>query len=512
MVNNPVETRRKLILRERDEGKIHTALFILGVSFLIFYFIFGKTSKLIEVDSDNVTNYYLMIGTLLAVYSFQWATFRKYKTLSFYLSVYLIVNLAVLSVLSYGSLLFQLPALVLFMLVFDNLVSFRMLPRRNLRFGAFVLILIFMAFLGNLFTFVTQAAGLPITFESQSDVMIALGTNVPLLEFHGMVILSPHIDLLISPMEYFIFMLLAILVSENYYEIVSYVVSRHSASKGISATAYGVIGALSCQCESAIALLPAVAIFVIDLLLLPLIFLSILLLLGTYILVTRFYKNNRKIFSTDIIFGKATKNFIFLGIVLLLIGTPVLITVGVYYSMQTNPLFFFGVAMITIFTGYVMMIYIGKFLKINGSGLIVPVCLMLIASVISIVWYIPEFTEMALESATVYGFMDLTGILSGVLFGLSYSLFKGEGKNSLTEYIMILFGVIPLFVFYYSMKIDRAIYPFWNVYTQLEFSLILWFVMLPLMWIATHISLNDLVFSDSATIEESFIYDAGLFN
>jgi hypothetical protein len=369
-----------------------------------------------------------------------------------------------------------------------------------------------MAFLGNLFTLVNQAAGFPITFESQSDVMIALGTTVPLLEFHGMVILSPHVDLIISPMEYFIFMFLAILVSENYYEIVSYVVSRHSASKGISATAYGVVGALSCQCESAIALLPAVAIFVIDLLLLPLIFLSILLLLGTYILVTRFYKNNRKIFSTDNIFGKPTKNFIFSGIVVLLIGTPVLVTVGVYYSMQTNPLFFFGVAMITIFTGYVMMIYIGKLLKISGSGLIVPVSLMLIASLVSIVWYIPEFTEMALESAAIYGFMDLTGILSGVLFGLSYSLFKGEGKNSLTEYIMILFGVIPLFVFYYSMKIDRAIYPFWNVYTQLEFSLILWFVMLPLMWIATHISLNDLVVPGSGTIEESFVYDTGLFN
>jgi hypothetical protein len=512
MVNNPVETRRKLILREADEGKIHTALFIFGTLFLFFYFILGQASKLIEVDSDNVINYYLMLGTLLAVYSFQWASFRRYKTLSFYTSAYLIANLVVLSILSYGSILFLFPAMVLFMLLFDNLVSFRAFPRRNLRFGAFILILIFMAFLGNLFTFVNQAAGLPITFESQSDVMIALGTTVPLLEFHGMVILSPHVDLIISPMEYFIFMLLAMLVSENYYEIISYVVSRHSTAKGISATAYGVVGALSCQCESAIALLPAVAIFVIDLLLLPLIFLSILLLLGTYILVTRFYKNNRKPLFGGNIFGKRAKTLIFLGIASLLIGTPVLVTVGVYYSMQNNPLFFFGVAMITIFTGYIMMIYIGKFLKINGSGLILPVSLMLIASVISIVWYIPDFTEMALESASIYGFMNLTGILSGILFGLSYSLFKREGKNSLTEYIMILFGVIPLFVFYYSMKIDRAIYPFWNVYTQLEFSLILWFVMLPLMWIATHISLNDLVVQDSASIGNNVINDGSLFD
>ena len=512
MVNDVAENSKKRSFTAGYEEKIRTVLFLLGLFFLFWYFILGRISGLVNVDSDNATNYYLMIVTLLSVYSFQWATYCRFNTLSFYLSCYLIVNLLVLSVISYGSLLFPLSALILFILVLDNLIAFSEFPRRNLRMGAFALILLLMVLLGNLFTFVNQPAGFPITFESQKDVMIALGTSVPLLEYHGMVILTSHLDIIISPMEYFIFMFLAILVSENYYEIVSYVVSRHSASRGIEATAYGVVGALSCQCESAIALLPTVAIFVIDLLLLPLILLSLLLLVGTYILVTRFYKKNRKIFFNSFIFGFWKKYLLFSATIVLLLGTPVLVTLGVYYSLQTYPLFFFGVAMITIFTGYVMMIYIGKLLRITGSGSKLPIILVVVASTISIIWYVPMLTEMALRSASIYALMDLSGIISGLLFGLSYSLYKRGGKNSLTEYITVLFGMVPLFVFYYSMKIDRVIYPYWGIYTQIKFSLILWSLMLPFMWVATHKSLNDLVVTDTTLDSDSYGSDIGMIN
>ena len=72
--------------------------------------------------------------------------------------------------------------------------------------------------------------------------------------------------------------------------------------------------------------------------------------------------------------------------------------------------------------------------------------------------------------------------------------------------------MVPLFVFYYSMKIDRVIYPYWGIYTQIKFSLILWSLMLPFMWVATHKSLNDLVVTDTTLDSDSYGSDIGMIN
>ena len=90
MVNDVAENSKKLSFTAGYEEKIRTVLFFLGLFFLFWYFILGRISGLVNVDSDNVTNYYLMIVTLLSVYSFQWATYCRFNTLSFYLSCYLI--------------------------------------------------------------------------------------------------------------------------------------------------------------------------------------------------------------------------------------------------------------------------------------------------------------------------------------------------------------------------------------------------------------------------------------
>ncbi len=472
--------------------RYHVLFTISIIFFILIWFAMGLSSRAVTAYTDSFSLLYGMIITFFLIVILYIPISSRFKTIGFYISGFIIINSTVLSMISINSQLIFFAIIALVISVADNLVYYSGMRKRLTRISIFLAVLILMAILGNLFTVVTQPPGFPITFESLKDVMIGLGTSLPVMEYAGVMIISSRVDIIISPIEYFLFFSIAALVSENYYEIISYVVEKNAVGSGISATAYGIVGALSCQCESAIALLPTMAVLIIDTVLLPIVFLSFALLLGTYILVTRFYKKGKSFpFKFKITQKRSSRLYLTLSVLTLMV-VPFVVLVGVYLSWQLSPLFFFPSGMLMTLSGYSLVFLINRVFKIAKGNLVITLIFIIAASILSLVWFVPKITAYAFYYPSYYGLMSLSNFISGTMFGYAYARSGYEGRASLNEYITVLFGFIPVIVLYESEVLGLSIWSFFGLFGQIEFSLLAWIFMLPLMWVATHRGLSNL--------------------
>ena len=121
-----------------------------------------------------------------------------------------------------------------------------------------------------MYLLITQPSPAAITIEYLPDKMSAIGLPTPITEYYGLFITTAHGDILIGPLVFFVIFAATVLLVENYHLIIPlYVKSLRGNNKimgGIVSSGYGVVAGMSCQCESAIALLPAVAILLLNIL------------------------------------------------------------------------------------------------------------------------------------------------------------------------------------------------------------------------------------------------------
>jgi len=472
--------------------RYHILFSVSIVLFILLWFITGLSFGSVTAYTDSYSLLYGMLITFLCIMGSYVPVSLKFRTAGFYMSGFVMINSLVLAMISINTQLMVFALTALVVSIADNLVYYSGFRKRLTRASIFIAVLILMAVLGNVFTLVAQPPGFPITFESLRDVMIGLGTKLPVMEYAGVMIISSRVDIIISPIEYFLFFAIAALVSENYYEIISYVVERNSMGTGISATAYGIVGALSCQCESAIALLPTMAVLIIDTVLLPIVFLSFALLLGTYILVTRFYKQGKGFPLKFKIRRRGSSRLYLMLSILTLAVVPLIILVGVYYSWQLSPLFFFPSGMLMTLSGYSLIFLIGRVFRSGRGNLTLNMAVIIGATILSLIWFVPRVTAYAYFNPSFYGLMSLSNFISGTLFGYAYARLGEQGKISLNEYITVLFGFIPVAVLYESEVLGLSIWSFFGLFGQIEFSLLAWIFMLPLMWVATHRGLSHI--------------------
>ncbi|EQB71050.1 MAG: hypothetical protein AMDU1_APLC00039G0027 [Thermoplasmatales archaeon A-plasma] len=219
--------------------------------------------------------------------------YRRHSPLSLHISSFILSNMVVLAVAFYGfpELFIIISALAIYAVYYFEIA--RHFSDTVVRIPTFFATLLLMAFLGDIVAHIAQPPGFPVTVESTATMFTILGLKIPLLEEFGVFIISPIASFVTSPVEYILFFSIAALVSENYHEIITFVAGRRVGAGKVGTAVYGLTGALSCQCESFIALLPAVSILLIDYILVPMIFVSAALLSATYILVVRYYKKGR---------------------------------------------------------------------------------------------------------------------------------------------------------------------------------------------------------------------------
>ncbi|MEM0157051.1 MAG: hypothetical protein QXN26_03170 [Thermoplasmataceae archaeon] len=474
----------------------------LALSFTLFIISIFMAYSLgdLVVDTAATGSILVLIVIMAFFYVLQPLFLKWWRPLHLYMASFTLVFLVFLVVafIAFPQFFMLLPSLVLFLIYY--VLSIKDTGDLKVRVPTFFITLALMVVIGNIIGPANQPPGFPVTIESTSSMFVLIGLKVPLLEKFGVTVISTRINMILSPVELLLFFGIASLVSENYHEIITYLTGHRSLSSRVGIAVYGLTGALSCQCESFIALLPAVSILLIDEILVPMIFVSAALLAGTYILVSRLYK--RKLFTTifmpDKWNGMKTPRIAFVAF--MLVSVPVIFTIGIYYSWQKSALFFFLSNMLMVLIGYIFMVELFRIIPYGVTSRRVSSGIAFLGTVIPVAWFLPFMTEAAFHSPAIYGAMTVSGFAGGVLLGTAYSLLNKNDRYVFNEYITVIFSLIPLTIFYITDRLQKAIWPSFTISGQTEFSIIAWLVMLPVMWYATHQALNNLAFIQGGTV------------
>ncbi len=470
------------------------ALLAYSLSIFLAIFSFALSYSQHRLIVDNAALIPLMIsGSLfILICALDLVFYWRGSSLSLHLSSFIIFNMVVFAIIFYGSPEFfiSISALAIFSLYYFE--TAKHISDTVVRIPAFFATLLVMTFLGGIVAHIAQPAGFPVTVESTGTMFTILGLKIPLLEEFGVFIISPIASFVTSPVEYLLFFSIAALVSENYHEIITYVAGRKVGAGKVGTAVYGLTGALSCQCESFIALLPAVSILLIDYILVPMIFVSTALLAATYILVVRYYRKG----LGNIIFepqrwrhGRAGRIAM---VSLIIIGIPLFFTVGIYYSWQRYALFFLLTNMLMILSGYVTAVSIFRIIRVPRISFTGMAVISFAGTALPILWFFPYLTDLAYGIPGYFGLMTLSAFAGGTMLGLAYSSLGIHERLVFNEYITVVFGLLPLVVFYLTDTLQQRIWPVFSMTGQTEFSIIGWLVMLPVMWYATHMSLSSI--------------------
>ncbi len=481
-------------IQVNQRGKLEAISLALSFALFIISIFMAHNLGTLVVDTAATGPILVLLVIMIFFYVLQ-PLFRKWwRPLHLYTASFILVFLVFLAVafVAFPQFFMLLSSLLLFFIYY--VLSVKDTGDLKVRIPTFFVTLALMVVIGNIIGPANQPPGFPVTIESTSSMFVLIGLKVPLLEKFGITVISTKIDMILSPVELLLFFGIASLVSENYHEIITYLTGHRSFSNRLGIAVYGLTGALSCQCESFIALLPAVSILLIDEILVPMIFVSAALLAGTYILVSRLYRRKHftRIFMPDEWKGMKAPRIAFVAF--LLISVPVIFTIGIYYSWQKYALFFFLSNMLMVLAGYVFMVELSRIISYGMASRWMSSGMAFLGTAIPVVWFLPFMTEAAFHSPPIYGAMTVSGFAGGVLLGTAYSMLDKNDRYVFNEYITVIFSLIPLTIFYITDRLQRAIWPSFTISGQTEFSIIAWLVMLPVMWYATHQALNNLAF------------------
>ncbi|MEM0130003.1 MAG: hypothetical protein QW100_01445 [Thermoplasmatales archaeon] len=370
------------------------------------------------------------------------------------------------------------------------LAMFRIeVEHKTTRVTSFILVLTFMFFISKSILLVTQPVPAPLTVELLADKMGAIGEQIPITESAGLFLSTKSTDIIISPFQFFLYLITSVLLVENYHLIVP-LLNKNKKVGGLASAGYSVLSALGCQCESAIGIFPAASFLILNSLLLPFFGLSVTLLLATYLLVSRFYTRSR---IPRIRFGRGSK-FIFPISATWLIGGQIIEVLGVVFGLERNPIFLFGMMMLMILDGFVFYIIIKGLIRSFRLVPALSVFLLILALLLVIVWFIPPLTGATMSNPLVFSLMSYLSLVSGFIVSLaSYSKTSIAGITFLEGYVVAL-GIIPVVLFYLIFYMQKNIWPFWTFSQQIDLSMVLWISMIPFMWLATQSSLFSAVF------------------
>ncbi len=465
---------------------------ILSLFFFVVALDLGYRNGSIIVDSYVFGAAVTFIGLIVLLTAIYVISLTRWKTAAVYLGIIIAFNYA----LSLAFLFHTGLAVILaisFALQIISLISILRKSDGNIpRTVVAVASLLVMLYLGNVLQLVQNRPDTGMVIESTASVFAALGQNLPLLERGGMFVLTDHFDFILSIQQFILFSVLASLIAENYYQIITLVRGKSKSAGTISLAAYSLTGALSCQCESYISVLPALSILLINYILLPVVGLSIILLIATYFLISRVYVPGRSLkFLTRLQTQWSKKYLVVLGAILLIISPFFLIAV-VFYGGLSNAFFFFVSGMLMILVGYIFTLLVSRVISIPIWAKRLDYALGLIGSFILFAWFYPPLTSLAYSIPYVFAVMNISMLAAGISFGIVYLHNIGKWGDILNEYLSTALGIFSLVLFYILATFQVKIWPIFSFQSQLLFALYGWVAMVPLMWITTQISLNRL--------------------
>lgn len=455
--------------------------------FLLFnsFIIYGIITGYFLVTSDAILSFYMaiIVFNILLITSVLW----NRNVISLYIRSFQIFLWLTLIIITRDliSMIFGISSilLILFTIYIDKIDG------SWSRLISHIAVMIFMASIGKMYTFLYQPVPAVLTIEYLPDKMVAIGLPTPITEAFGLFITTSYSDILLGPLVFFIILTASSLLVENYHLIIPLYLKSFRGQKklksGLVAGGYGIVAAMSCQCESAIALLPAVAVLLLNTLLIPFFTLSVVLLLFTYIFIKKYYSIGKVNKLVDITFEKYE---IPLAIAILLVLQAIL-PFAILTKIYENIVIFFLYGMGMILSGYAFGEPMRRIVKFKFHNYL-SYALLSISLFLVLIWYIPSLTDLAYLNPLIYSLMSYSMFISGLLIGIIYTSNDPHIGIFSMEIFSVAVGLIPIIIYYMTFTEGIKIWEFWNITDQMLISLVMWIIMLPVMWYITQKSLS----------------------
>ena len=355
---------------------------------------------------------------------------------------------------------------------------------------AFSIVFGFMMLLSGLVRISHASPGYAMAFASIYDDSPSVG--VPFFFSGGVVVFTEYFTITLSVASFSLYAFLGALLTENYSLIFRFLKGKKNAMAG--STISGAMTAISCQCESLAATFPTVVVLLLSAFIVPLIAESIIFVILTNILLMAYYFRGRKVRLIERLWGVGSNRIYVALMAITILLTPFLEIYGIFFSLESNLIFFGGINILMYVSGVftALLIYrIFPAFSVRGKLAVVP--LVLLSTIIMYIWYVPSLTYFAYLMPAVFALMGILSIVAGLITGVIYKSLDIHNRKLYLEYLTMMFSMLAIIVFYLSAVTRVTIWPEFGFLQQLTFSLILWAISLPVMWLSTNITLNSYV-------------------
>jgi len=462
-----------------------------GASFISFFaaLAIGIMNGQILIDTD-VTVYVFIAVFVVILLEILWPTVKN-RTLSIYMKMFVTLFYVLVAFFTFPALniffLFLLATLISFYAFFH---SFGFRGSASEKFLATSIVFMIMMVLATLLRVNYVPENIGILVGSVYDDVLPGG--VTLMFQYGLVLFSKYFVVTVSPQTILLFSLLSALLVENYVMIFKFV-GKHARSV-LGGHLTQAVSVVSCQCESLVAAFPSIVTLLLSFLAVPLIVESVILAgITNYLLRKRFLTGRRSLLLNSLWPMKKRGVFIVFAVIFIFAVT-ILEPIGVFYSLQRSLYFYGSINFLMLISGSFFSIVLLRLFNVKGGGWNFATLILLSVGTVSMfIWFIPDLVVKAVTSPGIFVVMSTISFASGILFGLSYVLSDIGFKKVILEYIPMMFTLFAMVIFFYSVVTSYTVWPIFGLIQQFFFSLSVWIVFLPIMWLSTVTVLNTFV-------------------
>jgi hypothetical protein len=314
--------------------------------------------------------------------------------------------------------------------------------------------------------------------------------GVPAFFAGSLVVYSRVFILTVSAQTLALFAGLSSVLTENYTLIFRYVRKR-AAGSAVSGTLSGALSVLSCQCEGITAAFPTAVTLLVSVMIIPLILESLILLALTNIFLLVFYMRGRRL-RIRVALRLRNTRYIYTVSAAFLIAMPILETVGIYYGMERNLFFFVSINIAMFIEGITISVIISTFVRFRNINARYIYALSILSFTLMFIWFFPAVSVYAYTYAGWFSIMTVSSIASGLITGYAYGTLGPEQRRIYLEFITMMFSMFAIVIFYITVVGNVVLWPaISGIGGQSTLAIAIWMVSLPVMWIATNVSLNS---------------------
>lgn len=429
--------------------------------------------------------FYSIIGLIVLMPLLEYFSYRKIRILNFYpISIFILsMLLAILMDFAYfPALALQIIALIFSIrYIIDN-------DKMKKYHSVYIVYGFLMLLLSSLLR--------EIPFEKLSQVLIFnIGDDinvagVPFFFSNGVVVAGMRYFVFSFSYQYMVIILvLGFLLLENARSIIKISTAKKQGKGNIVNLTSMSFSVFSCQCETVTSIIPAIGAEIIGIISLPIILESLILSVGTFLYLHFVQKGRYGIFGNLWNSKKKRRGLLIIALIIMVIS-PILITVGVYYDLQKNLLFYFGTNLGLFAVSSLIFTRLFGEIRIRLEiSQIMYAFLAFFTIFFMVVWYIPVILDLAVSNGIIFSIMGLFSVISGLILSFMLTPIDKVRRSIIYEYITGMFPIVFVIVLYYTVITSSQIWPVFSITSQLVFALVLLGLSLPFMWFSTNYSI-----------------------